>query len=81
MGQILTPKCPRCHAKPCTLTEMWEGHAIEFGVNADGSIEKDGYMSDGAPVKIYAKCGKCAHTWTVRRAIQIVDFKQYQEIA
>jgi predicted Zn-ribbon and HTH transcriptional regulator len=69
-------KCPKCKSTNLTLTEIWNGHSIQW-VQENGEFDKnEGNLHEGGPVKVEAKCSDCNHSWTFRGITQIDDLIQ-----
>lgn len=66
-------ECPKCKSRSMTLSEHWNC-SIDFLVT-DGWVDlANGNMHpDGDPYKVSAKCAKCGHVWTLRKATQITN--------
>lgn len=63
--------CPKCGCKDLYLTEIWEGHGIQWE-QVDGKIDlNSGSLEPGDPYKVEGKCTACKHRWTFRKALQI----------
>jgi hypothetical protein len=60
---------------PDSYTELWEGHSIEFSVDALGNPEDNGVLVEGAPYAVEAIC-RCGHRWRLRGVTQITDIKE-----
>ena len=70
-------KCPKCKDTPYCLTELWNGHTIEFTIT-DGEISQDGVQEVGFPCGVIANC-KCGHFWRLRGITQITDIAEWEE--
>lgn len=65
--------CPRCKKPDIEqLIEVWEGHVILFEIPARGQRYEEGFLQEGTPVGVKAKCA-CGHTWMLRGIRQIID--------
>ena len=70
-------KCPNClNSENLVFVEVWQGHTISFEQQKNGEIDPIGYMGQGAPYKVEAKC-VCGKVWTIRGAIQITDLVEH----
>lgn len=70
-------KCPECLIQSgFCFVEVWEGHTISFDQRENGEIDPVGYMGEGYPRSVEAKC-QCGHVWRIRGAHQITDLIEY----
>ena len=67
-------RCPICKGVELSLTESIEcfGH---FQQHADGTVDVEGYNTEGGYFKVMARCETCAHSWRVRGVRQITDIR------
>jgi len=68
------PKCPKCRKLPISLKEIYDKCVLEFDVDENGNISKEGYKNEGYPNGVDAYC-ICGNIWKVRGVIQITDFE------
>jgi len=70
-------KCPKCKSTDLMVLESWKNHDIQWE-QVNGEFDKnDGILEPGNPYRVEAKCSKCKHAWTVRKAKQINDIIKY----
>lgn len=67
-------KCPKCYKLPFMLKEIWEEHTIDFDIDVEGNISKEGVCMPGYPNGIIAHCD-CGHKWKLRKIIQINELR------
>lgn len=67
-------RCPRCRNIPSVYVEMWSGHTIEFYADAYGCPEGEGYLREGEPSHVEARC-RCGYRWRLRGVTQITELR------
>lgn len=67
-------KCPKCGSIEILLIEIWVGHSIMYGQEADGTTYESGDLEPGGPERVDGKCEGCGHGWRLRGGSQIDDF-------
>lgn len=65
-------RCPKCGELPFYLNEVWNNNGLQFDVDKNGNISKEGILTTGDPVKVVAHC-ICGHHWRLRNILQITD--------
>lgn len=67
-------RCPKCSNVELSLFEsiVCQG---SFEQHADGTIDVNGYHSEGSYFRVDAKCHGCKHAWRVKGAKQITDIR------
>lgn len=69
-------RCPRCRNLPSVYIEMWAGHTIEFDADENGRPEAEGYLREGEPHHVEARC-RCGHMWRLRGVTQITELREW----
>ena len=67
-------RCPECGGAELALQESIVCFAT-FQQHADGSIDTEGWNSEGGYFRVDATCDSCKCTWRVRGAKQITDIR------